>query len=277
MNLKNNSELKIISKGLLALSIVLRQFYEKRIELDRIARVACLLFKSGVENNSQIFKKIAEICADYQKNDGGWVEVEDSVWCVSLLREFPEYSQVYIKGLDWIKRQQLKSGGWGKTDRDLGRIPITGLTIYLLPELSNKENLGWLNNEWKREFFINPKLTYKGAFSLMALKSAKTQFNDSILFDNTLKWLESQQNDDFGWGPWKGHPIGSTPFCTGLALIGLLQYPENINRKVVATGLHWLEKKQLSNGLWPDHYIEEGSAWCFYALTEGYKFLKGRQ
>jgi len=41
--------------------------------------------------------------------------------------------------------------------------------------------------------------------------------------------------------------------------------------------LKWIKRNQLGDGLWADHYIEEGSAWCFYALTEGYKFLKGSQ
>ena len=111
----------------------------------------------------------------------------------------------------------------------------------------------------------------------MTLKSNNYQFDDSDLLNNTIDWLQSQQNEDYGWGPCKGQPIGSTPFCTGVALIGLLQYPDKIDQSIISNGLNWIENNQLENGLWPDHYIEEGSIWSLYALTEGYKLLKGKQ
>ncbi len=134
-------------------------------------------------------------------------------------------------------------------------------------------SLRWLENEWKKEFSINPKLTYKSAFTLMISKKNNYQFIDNNLFNNTIDWLASQQNEDYGWGPCKGQPIGSTPLYTGIAITGLLQYPERVNQNVIANGLNWIEKKQLENGLWPDHYIEEGSIWSLYALIEGYKLL----
>ncbi len=102
-------------------------------------------------------------------------------------------------------------------------------------------------------------------------------FLDSHLFNDTLDWLISQQNEDYGWGYCQRQPVGSTPFCTGVAITGLLQYPDKVAPEVIANGLKWIEENQLEEGLWPDHYIEEGSVWAFYALTEGYKFLKGQR
>jgi len=67
--------------------------------------------------------------------------------------------------------------------------------------------------------------------------------------------------------------VGSTSFCTGVVIRALLEYPDRIDLNVIANGLEWIEKNQLEEGLWPDHYIEEGSAWAFYALAGGYKFL----
>ncbi len=273
---KNNCKINEmpIQRGLTAILLTLKQYLEKEIELERIIRVAVLLMKIGVNQNNSIFQKIVKRCLAEQKNDGGWISVEDSIWCVTFLKEFEEYSKEYKRGLDWLKKQKLENGGWGKTKRDIGRIPITGILHYLLPELSNNNSLKWVENEWKKEFSYNPKLTYKSAFMLMILKSNNYQFEDSNLLINTLDWLQSQQNKDHGWGPYKGQPIGSTPFCTGVAMIGLLQYPDRINQNVISNGLNWIENNQLENGLWADHYIEEGSIWSLYALTEGYKFLK---
>lgn len=267
----------LIKKSMLALLLTTNQYLEKFIELDRVIKPVVILQKSGVNNNNSIFSKSAKMCLMEQKNDGGWISVEDSVWILAFLKEKSDYFTEYKNGLKWLKEQQLSDNSWGKTSRDIGRIPITGLLLYLLPELSNEKSFLWIENKWKKDFSITPKLTYKGAFCLMALKSANRQFTDKNLVDNTLKWLASQQNDDFGWGPWRGHPIGSSPYCTGVALVGLLQYPDLVDRQVIVNGLEWIRRNQLENGLWPDHYIEEGSAWCFYALTEGYKFLKGTQ
>ncbi len=265
-----------IQKGLTALFLILKQYLDKRIELERIARVAVLLKRSGVNQNNSIFLEIAERCFAEQKDDGGWIGVEDTAWCTAFLKYFEEHTPEYKRGLDWLKIQKLENGGWGKTHRDIGRIPITGTLLYLLPELSDSNSISWLEREWEREFDINPRLTYKGAFTLMAFKSGDCQFSDTLLFNKTLDWLASQQNEDYGWGACRGHPVGSTPFSTGVAITGLLQYPENIDQNVIANGLKWIEKNQLEEGLWSDHYIEEGSAWTLYALTEGYKFLRGQ-
>ena len=267
----------VIQRGVIALFLVLREYLGKQIELERIARVAVLLMRSGVNQNNSIFQEIAKRCLAEQKDDGGWIGVEDSIWCIAFLKDFEGYSQAYKSGLDWLKGQMLGEGGWGKTKRDIGRIPITGVLFYLLPDLSNVDSLRWLESEWKREFSLNPKLTYKGAFTLMAFKGNDYQFIDSHLFNDTLNWLISQQNEDYGWGCCQGHPVGSTPFCTGVAITGLLQYPDKIDPNVIANGLKWIEENQLEEGLWPDHYIEEGSVWAFYALIEGYKFLKGQR
>jgi hypothetical protein len=266
-----------IQKGLAALFLILNQYLEKQIELERIVRVAVLLRKSGVNQNNSIFLEIAERCLAEQKDDGGWIGVEDTVWCVTFLKGFEEYSPEFKKGLKWLKIQTLENRGWGRTNRDIGRIPITGTLLYLLPELSDVKSLSWLECEWEREFGINPRLTYKGAFTLMAFKSSDCQFSDTRLFNDTLDWLTSQQNEDYGWGACRGHPVESSPFATGVAITGLLQYPDKIDQDVIANGLTWIEKNQLDDGLWPDHYIEEGSAWALYALTEGYKFLRGQR
>jgi hypothetical protein len=60
-------------------------------------------------------------------------------------------------------------------------------------------------------------------------------------------------------------------------MIGLLQYPDTVPQKVLCNGLEWLEEKQLPNGLWPYHYIDDGSSWALYALTMGYSFLSRRR
>jgi squalene cyclase len=145
--------------------------------------------------------------------------------------------------------------------------------LYLLPQLSSKSSLEWLERQWILERKFDPKLTYKAAFTLMAFKKNNDQPSDQRLISETVGWLASQQGDDFGWGPCKRHPVGSTPYCTGVALIGLLQHPELVSPRVFENALKWLAQNQLTEGLWSDHYIEEGSSWAFFALTQTMAYL----
>ena len=264
-----------IQKGAIALLRVLQDFSRKGIELERICRVAALLCQGGIYENSSLFEAIANRCVAEQKNDGGWVGVEDSLWCVAFLKNYEEHNHAYASGLDWLKKQRSTNGGWGYSHRDIGRIPMTGLLLYLLPELSSNESCNWLENEWKKEFVSSPKLTYKCAFAIMGLIKSKYQLTDNKLLDISLEWLASQQNDDKGFSPWKNHPVGSNPWCTGISIVGLLQNPISGVNKAVSSGMKWLEATQLPDGLWPYHYIEEGSAWALLSLIKGYA-LGGR-
>jgi len=232
------------------------------------------LCQSGVDRNNSIFEKIAKRCLTKQKKDGGWIGVEDGIWCAAFLREFEEYNSAFESGLIWLEKQKLKDGGWGKTKRDTGRIPITGTLLYLLPELSDIYSCRWLEHEWKKEFGLRPRLTYKCAFTLMGLQRNDYQFIENELLDNSLDWLASQQNEDLGFGPWKGHSMGSDPWCTAVNFIGLLQYPNKVPERVISNSLKWLKEKQLPNGLWAYHYVEEGSSWALYALARGYSHLR---
>jgi squalene cyclase len=267
----------VIQNGVIALFNILQEFLAKRIELERMCRVATLLLQSGVSVNNPVFRQLAERCISEQKDDGGWLDVVDTTWCTSFLGAYKEYFQSVELALTWLNKQRHSDGSWGRTQRDIGRIPVTGLILYLLPQLASESCLKWIEKEWMRELETQRGLTYKGAFVLMAFKKNNYYPYNPECIPHTVKWLLEQQNDDSGWGPWKGHPVGSTPFCTGVALIGLLQYPNEIAPKVFQSGIKWLKEKQLPGGLWADHYIEEGSSWAFLAFNKITTCLKGRE
>lgn len=268
-------EKAVIQRGVTALIHIMQEFLLKEIELERICRVAVLLHQGGVNPNNSIFHKLAERCVSTQKEDGGWLSVVETMWCATYLYMFEDSSSQVEQAIYWLKTQRHKDGSWGRTKRDMGRIPVTALILSLLPELNSEKSLLWVEKEWMREWNLGTKLTYKGAFSLMAFSKNNYQPN-SQLIHQIIQWLESEQNDDFGWGPFKNHPVGSTPFCTGVALIGLLQYPDKVNPKVLKDSLEWLKNNQLPSGLWADHYIEEGSGWAFFALSKLMSYLKNK-
>lgn len=275
---KSISEIEIaVHRGIISLSQTTKDFLSKEIELTRICRLAVLLKESGVNINSIIFPKIAEKCIEMQRADGGWSDVPETMWCTSLLNLSDEYEVYVERALKWIYSQRKEAQGWGKSIRDTARIPITGLMLYLLPQLSSDEYFNWLEREWKKEFQGLPCLSYKAAFTLMAFVKNNYHPEDNEIILKTVRWLADQQNNDGGWGPWKDHPVGSDPWCTGICLVSLLHYPDELPQKVLQKALEWLKEKQLPNGLWAYHYIEDGSVWALYALSMGYSFWSGRK
>ena len=259
-----------IQRSIISLSQIARDFFTKGIELERICRTAMLLKESGVNPDTVLYRKLAEKCIDMQRNDGGWTDVVETMWCTAFLNLFDEFSDPADKALKWLKGQKDKDGGWGKSKRDLPRIPVTGLLLHMLPQLSSDRDLKWLENKWNQEQELEPCLTYKAAFALMAFNRNDYHPEKQDFITKTVHWLTGQQNDDGGWGPWKGHPVGSDPWCTGISLMGLLQYPDKTPQKVFLKAMKWLREKQLPNGLWPCHYIEEGSSWAIYAMVSVY-------
>ncbi len=225
---------------------------------------------SKIVTNNDFFQNFI----DEQKVDGGWCDINDTALISFLIKDIPNLKPNYNRALKWLKAQKIKDAGWGRTQRDIPRIPVTGLLLTLLPELADDASLSWLEMEWTKELHSETTLTYKGAFTLMAFASTGfTPQNPSLIAD-TIEYLVSEQNEDGGFAPWKGHPIGSEPWSTGVDLIGLLSFPELIKPEIIEKTLDWLAKNQLPNGLWPCHYIEEGSSYCYWGAVEALKYLK---
>ena len=259
-----------IQRGIISLSQTTKNFHQKEIELTRQCRLAVLLKESGVNTNSILFKKIAKNCIELQRDDGGWSDVPETMWCVTFLNSLNIYSVSVKSALNWLDNQSRKTQGWGNSIRDSARIPVTGLILYLLPQLASDSHFRWLETEWGKEWRCDPCLNYKAAFALMAFWKNNYRPEDNDIIIKTISWLSDQQNIDGGWGPWKNHPLGSDPWCTGICLTALIHYLENIPQKILANALRWLKEKQLPNGLWPYHYIEVGSIWALYAMVKGF-------
>ncbi len=229
---------------------------------------------TGGNRSNRVIIKTGNKIHSVQNPDGGWIDAEETIWCMAFLKDAKlQKSEKYEKALSWLRGQQDSKGGWGRTNRDISRIPITGLLLYLLPELSDQQAVMWLKSEWRKDLQGNTPLTYKGGFFLMGLSASGVPPQECQLISETYSFLANEQNDDGGFGPWKDHPIGSDPWSTGIVLVGLLSYPELVKKEVIEKAVNWLAKTQLPNGLWAYHYIEEGSAYAFWGLVEALKYL----
>lgn len=228
---------------------------------------------TGSDRNNRVILKSANSILGVQQEDGGWIDAEETMWSLACLKAVGFSNQEsYKKGLRWLNGQGHPDGGWGKTMRDKPRITISGLLLHLLPEVSDPKATNWLKSEWRKDLQGSARLTYKGSFFLLGLSASGVSINDCSLIKETYSFLFDEQNDDGGFGPWKGHPIGSDPWSTGIVLLGLLSYPDLIDRVIIEKAVNWLAETQLPNGLWPYHYIEEGSTYAYWGLVEALKY-----
>lgn len=259
---------KIVDLSVAALEAFASRIDVLELEEVRIARAAFALSQASGGKHS-LCRRVADALSVSAHSDGGWSDPEETAWVTCLLSTHlgPQAIKNPIK---WLNSTRDKGGGWSRHLRDRVRIITTALVINLVPKVAAEADWDWLRNEWSRDFERPIKLSYKGGFYLLA---EKTNVGFSLP-DVTIRFLENDQNDDGGFGPWKNHPIGSDPWSTGVVLWGLSRWIDRVDKKVVERALDWLEKTQLPSGYWPYHYLDEGTS---YALIGAVSALKALQ
>ena len=260
----NNSG--ILIKTVISLSNMIREMNRKGIDLKRITKTASLLICSGLSTNS-IPAGITRRCLTEQREDGGWVSIADTMWNAYFLQliGLQQYKQQIEKAKTFLLTQINDHGLWGRSPRDISRIPITGILFYFFPDLTNNDRLLLLEKLWESE---KNSLTYKAAYILMAFKATRYTPEDKTLTGDTVEWLMENQRPDGSFAPWKTHPAASDVFCTSVAVLGLLQYKESVLPETFEKSYNWLLSNRLPNGIWPFHEIEDGASWALYALTQ---------
>lgn len=251
-----------------ALALFMQRGIEKGLETRRISACGYATLVAGCSREGRFTGSVvgSHLLAQ-QAGDGGWIDVEETTWCLGYLVAFGErYSEQIGRAKAWLEAQRLPCGAWGKSLRDRPRIPITGLMSVLLPDVVDRRALEWLVSEWEKDLSSPVQLTYKGAFFLLSQKHPAAP-GSMALVKRTLDYLCSEQNEDGGFGPWKGHPVGSDPWSTGVVLWGLAAFPRIVPEHVVQRSVSWLESNQLPGGLWPYHYLDDGTSLALIGLS----------
>ena len=162
---------------------------------------------------------------------------------------------------------------WGNSERDIVRIPVTALLLRILSRnIEKKDDWNVIERIWKQDLNSDVCLSYKGAFYLLG--EAKNPNRNIETIKKTFSFIKVSQNQDGGFGPWKGHPIGSDPWSTGICLAGLCSLPEFTNESVIIKAAEWLISNQLPSGYWPYHFIDEGSTYAYWGLYEALNYFK---
>ncbi len=247
------------------------------LEAGRLARAGYALLAGGCSIKGDFpGDNLSSYLAGSQQKDGGWADVEETLWCLGYLAAIGERYEVQSnRGKKWLASKQLPCGAWGKSERDQPRIPVTALASALVPDIVDCTALKWLANQWEADLDSSTQLTYKGAFFLISQVHNQASYDEELV-SRTIKYLSDEQEEDGGFSPWKGHPVGSNPWSTGVVLWGLSGVGGLIPKHTIKLALSWLKSKQLSNGLWPYHYLDDGTAMALIGISSALPFLSGQ-
>lgn len=262
---------KYENKAIMSLLNMCNEMFRKNIEIRRITKTCTLLLLSGL-SPYDIPKVIIDKCLSSQMADGGFIGNTDTLWNIKFLEFYPQYKKERECAIKWLISNNGDEEGFGRSKRDMHRIPVTGLALYLLPEIATKKNLEWLEDTWSLE--LN-SLTYKAAYTILAFNKNKYKPKKSKLIYETAIWLMEQQERSGGFAPWYNHPVGENVYCTSIALIALISMQDILYDETIKRAYKYLCETQLNSGIWPYHEIEDGASWGLYALSQAQKYLEG--
>ena len=260
--------LEATTRAVQRLALFVYQALQQELECVRLARAGYALITSGCSRNAAFpGHLLASYLTATQQHDGGWADVEETLWCLGYLSIFGDKYDVHLaNGRNWLSSVRLPCGAWGKSERDQPRIPVTALATVLVPEIVNTSAIAWLTSEWEGDLAGSVQFTYKGAFFLLATRHPRFTDADGLI-GHTLSYLSKEQEEDGGFSPWKGHPVGSDPWSTGVVLWGLSRFQSSIPAEIMERALSWFQSKQLPDGLWPHHYLDDGAAMALIGIS----------
>jgi squalene-hopene/tetraprenyl-beta-curcumene cyclase len=221
----------------------------------------------------------------------------------------PDFDTALARGVEWILGMQSRNGGFGAFDADndyeyLNHIPfsdhgalldpptadVTARCVSLLAQLPAQRGraralhraLRFLrrtqeaDGSWYGRWGMN---YIYGTWSALCAFNAAGLEPEAPEVQRAAQWLESIQNQDFGWGEdgesyklhYRGYePAPSTASQTAWALLGLMA-AGRVDTPAVERGVRYLQRTQGGDGLWPEsRFTATGFPRVFYLRYHGY-------
>ena len=227
----------------------------------------------------------------------------------SRLPDGVDFDVAISRGVEWALGMQSHDGGFGAFDADndddyLNHIPfsdhgalldpptadVTARCVSLLAQLpptrgrarALHQALLFLGRSQERDgsWYGRWGMNYiYGTWSVLCALNTAGFDPDRVEVERAVKWLESIQNPDFGWGEdgesykigYRGYePAPSTASQTAWALLGLMA-AGRVDTPAVERGIRYLQRTQGADGFWPESlFTATGFPRVFYLRYHGY-------
>ena len=225
---------------------------ESDVEVTAFAMQALML--KGWGSGSSVIRRGVSYLIKHQKSDGSWNgNAAHTIFAAIALKqaEAVEYWQAQFNGLKWLEEAQRESGSWGREIRQPGNPLYTGavLTGLGLLDFDRESELVTKAADW-----LASRINYDGGWSMEPGMRARSSvmvtswvlqgLSIAYNIDEQLAWLKQMQNDDGGFGMWKGAP--SDPEVTAYAVLALVIGEDPLNADQVA--LRYLMEVQQEDG-----------------------------
>ena len=239
---------------------------------DTALSVISLLEIADFDKNNEIHSACKWLIEN-QNLDGGWAfsrmgpnenlpsDADDTALAtLALIKSKTPFAAAAIqRGLNWLTARQRSDGCWSTYlpgQGDVGCVSITAHAIETLHEATGMEAqisraTRWITGQTASEGYWTDlwlaKRTYGTACAIIALIKAGMKEIPEV--SRGVRWLETVQNSDGGWGEDMfgnrgDSTIEQTAWCTHALL---LANPEN---RAAQNGLNLLLSRQESDGSW---------------------------
>lgn len=230
------------------------------------------LTETNNPNHKESILEGAKWLIKHQNAEGGWAfsglldgglpsDADDTALAVRALLKsgFPISNDAIQNGLNWLITNQSDDGSWSTYvpgEGDVGCVSITAHAIEVLLEVNGYQKqidqaVAWLETHISRDGFWDDlwlsKRTYGTACAINAI--VKAGYHNIQAIKDGVKWLESVQNPDGGWGEdMFGNQIDSTVEQTAWSTYALLIV--DCQNPSARRGLEFLINQQNPDGSW---------------------------
>jgi len=238
------------------------------------------------EYKAQIGRAV-EWLIENQNDDGGWAfsgipggnllsDADDTALAVLACTRYGvnRYHNSIKNGARWLKTHQSAEGGWGTYRPGLGDVSCISITSHVISALleiggSSKEiekAIAWIRTSisdqgyWK-DLWLS-RNTYGTALAIEALIRTGNARCEEI--ERSVKWLESCQNSDGGWGEdINGQIVSSTIEQTAWSSYALLLH--DLDNASAKRGIDYILDHQN-----PDGSFDSSCVGIYWEVIGGY-------
>ena len=196
------------------------------------------LIDAGWGTGSQVIRTGVQYLRNKQWDNGSWNNnTAHTTFALVALAAAETDPEVRFKGLRGLKKAQNASGGWGRKERSPDNILYTAAVLAGFRRLGFKQNFEPVSKgaEWLAEgiHFDGGWALARGSRSDIFVTSWVIQGLEPVYdIDVQMAWLKQFQNDDGGFGRYKGNP--SDPEITAIAIMALAAGNDPLNTRRVA-------------------------------------------